>query len=217
MMETDALIKRLAADLKGGARSPMANSHRPTLALATLAAGLGTVMLLVTSLGVRPDLASAVMTPAVQLKLLSCLVLAVGAYFLAAKWMQPGTSGSAFGLMPGIVLLLAGLVVNPAAITSASDFAAAAHQGLPMICVVMVVAFSLLPLAVLLGVMRGGASTRPGLAGGVAGILAGSLGAFAYGLHCPIDSTVFVAIWYGASIASVALIGVILGRWLLAW
>lgn len=217
MMETDALIKRLAADLKAGSQSPLSHDHHTRLALATFGVGLGTVMLLATSLGVRPDLASASVTPAVALKLLPFLALAVGAYFLAAKWMQPGATGSAFGLMPGIILLLAGLVANPVAITSASDFAAAALQGSPMICMAMIVAFSLVPLGVLLNVMRGGASTRPSVAGGVAGILAGSLGAFAYGLHCPIDSTVFVAIWYGASIAFVGLIGAVLGRWLLAW
>ena len=217
MMETDALIKRLAADLKAASHSPMANAHRPHLALATLGAGLGTVMLLVMTLGIRPDLASVVATPPVLLKLLPSLVLAVGAYMLAAQSMRPAASMSALVLLPGIILLLAGLVTSPATITSAPAFAAAAFQGSPTTCMAMIVAFSLLPLAVLLSALRNGASTRPGVTGAAAGLLAGSLGAFAYGLYCPVDSTVFVAIWYGISIASVTLMGIFLGRWVLQW
>jgi hypothetical protein len=51
----------------------------------------------------------------------------------------------------------------------------------------------------------------------MAGLVAGSLTATAYALHCPDDSLPFIAVWYGGAIAVCALLGAKLGPWLLRW
>jgi hypothetical protein len=55
------------------------------------------------------------------------------------------------------------------------------------------------------------------MTGAVAGLFAGALGAVLYATHCPDDSPLFVAVWYGLAIAAVALIGALAGRRLLRW
>jgi hypothetical protein len=65
--------------------------------------------------------------------------------------------------------------------------------------------------------MRHGAPTRPALAGAVAGLLAGGLGAALYAAHCTDDSPLFVATWYTIAIAGVTIVGSLLGRYFLRW
>jgi hypothetical protein len=69
----------------------------------------------------------------------------------------------------------------------------------------------------MLHAVRQSAPLRPALAGGAAGLLAGAVGAFAYGLHCTDDSPMFLALWYLAGISLVALAGAGLGRRVLRW
>jgi len=84
-------------------------------------------------------------------------------------------------------------------------------------CVGAIILASLPALAVMLAAMRLGIPTRPGWAGGMAGILAGSLGALAYTLACINDGAAFVALWYSLAIAIMAAIGATAGRRVLAW
>jgi len=74
-----------------------------------------------------------------------------------------------------------------------------------------ILAASLPPLVVLLCVMRAGAPTRPALAGAIAGMLSGALGAGAYALACKNDAGLFVALWYPLAILALAALGAALG------
>jgi hypothetical protein len=65
--------------------------------------------------------------------------------------------------------------------------------------------------------LRRATPTRLSYAGGVAGLLAGSIGALAYTLACINDGTVFVSIWYSLAILLTSVIGALLGRRALAW
>jgi hypothetical protein len=73
------------------------------------------------------------------------------------------------------------------------------------------------PLAAVLTALRVGAPYSPGTAGAVAGLLAGSLGATLYALHCTDDSPLFVALWYSPPIALATLAGAAAGSRLLRW
>jgi hypothetical protein len=65
--------------------------------------------------------------------------------------------------------------------------------------------------------LRAGAPRSTALAGTVAGLIAGGLGATLYATHCTDDSPLFVALWYPIGIALVALAGRIAGERLLRW
>jgi hypothetical protein len=55
------------------------------------------------------------------------------------------------------------------------------------------------------------------MAGALAGLLAGSVGASLYAIHCTDDSPLFVALWYPPPIALAALAGAVTGYRLLRW
>ena len=70
-------------------------------------------------------------------------------------------------------------------------------------------------LAVTVASLRRGAPLRPGVAGAVAGLFAGGLGAALYATHCVDDSPLFVTAWYSLAIAIVVLFGTLAGwKWL---
>ncbi len=55
------------------------------------------------------------------------------------------------------------------------------------------------------------------LAGAGAGLLAAAIGATLYATHCPDDSPLFVASWYGLATLVVVIIGSIAGSKWLRW
>ena len=77
--------------------------------------------------------------------------------------------------------------------------------------------FAAIPLAAVIYALRKGAPTRLKLCGGIAGIVAGGIGAAAYAFNCTSDTIPFIAIWYGAAIVLCAVIGAQLGPRVLRW
>lgn len=55
--------------------------------------------------------------------------------------------------------------------------------------------------------LRRGAPTSPDQAGLLTGIAAGSLGIFAYSLHCPYDDILHIGLWHSLVVAASAVIG----------
>ena len=85
------------------------------------------------------------------------------------------------------------------------------------VCSVSIVSLSLPVLGALLWALRQLAPTRPALTGAVAGMLAGSLAASIYSLHCPETSLTFFAVWYAGGIALMSVVGAVLGMRVLRW
>jgi len=65
--------------------------------------------------------------------------------------------------------------------------------------------------------MRGQAPTQLPLAGTAAGLLAGTVGALVYCLHCPELQAPFVGTWYLVGMLIPGLFGALLGPRLLRW
>jgi len=65
--------------------------------------------------------------------------------------------------------------------------------------------------------MKGLAPTRIRLAGAAAGLSAGAGAAVVYSLHCPELSAPFIGFWYLLGMLIPALVGALLGPWLLRW
>jgi hypothetical protein len=210
--DTDGLIRELARDA-GNSRLPGAPAFTLILIAATLLSlGLAIAMVLLL-VGARPDLAAAIYRAPFVYKVGSMLALGLGGVFLAGRAALPGSGRlTALALVPAIALL---------AFRAATD-----HSGLSVMgrsdislrdCVTTIIVVSLPPLAVLLCVMRTGAPTRPALAGAIAGMLSGALGAGAYALACTNDAGLFVALWYPLAILATAALGAAIGRRVLAW
>jgi len=85
------------------------------------------------------------------------------------------------------------------------------------LCPWLIIAASLAPLAALLWAVRALAPTRLRLAGLMAGLAGGGLGAAAYCLHCDEMAAPFLAAWYTLGIAAAGALGWLAGPRLLRW
>jgi hypothetical protein len=210
--ETDSLIRALAR--QAGAerdRTPFAFDRAFLIAAAlSLAVSVALVWVLV---GLRPDLLAEEQRTPFAFKIASTLSLACGGFFLARRAVRPGSVGlPLLALLPGVLLL---------AFRGATD-----QSGLPVmghsdvsaaVCVGTILMVSMPALWLILRVLRTGAAACPGIAGALAGLLSGALGAAAYTLGCTNDAGLFVAIWYSTAILIMTCLGAAFGRRVLAW
>ncbi|MGA9089788.1 MAG: DUF1109 domain-containing protein [Bradyrhizobium sp.] len=206
-MQTEQLIRTLAAD----------NLHRARpvgfmLAMALLAAAPVSVAMFLVTLGVRPDVMTAVHNPFFDLKFVVTLALAISAIVVSLHLSRPEASlkGWAWLLLIPAAILAAGI---------ASEMMV--PQRLPMmtrligsnsrVCMTAIPLMSLPLLAAALIGLRHGAPARPAVAGAIAGLLSAGLAATLYASHCPDDSPLFVATWYTIATAMVTAVGALAG------
>jgi hypothetical protein len=211
-MRTEDLIRALAND---SASQPEPVARRfVTLALVGVLAAACVFTLILTP---RPDLSVAIATPRVAFKFVIAITLVGAAGALALRVMRPEAQSSLWSiLVPALALLTVGVVAE-----LIGSPPAAWRQLLlgsnALACVTLVPLLSLLPLGAILVALRYGAPSQPRVAGATAGLLAGGIGSALYALHCPDDSPLFVAAWYGLSITVVTALGAALGARLLRW
>jgi len=212
-MKTEDLINAIAQD---AAARTMPMSWRLIFAV-----GGGCVLAalaLVATIGVRPDIWSALGTWRFDAKLLSVVAVLAGAWGAVRHLSRPqGDSRSA--LFSAALPMLVAVVAIAAELLSApvATWGQRAIGSNAKLCLVAILGLSLAPLAVLLATMRAGAPRSPSLAGGAIGLLAGAIGALFYAIHCPDDSPLFVALWYTPPIAVMAATGAVLGNRMLRW
>jgi hypothetical protein len=211
-MNTEDLLNALAADVA----TPPPRAARDW-SLGVAGGALFSLVALLATLKARSDIAAVALDPRFDFKFLAALSLAVPAVWLSARLARPGSGlrgGAWLAVAPALlaVVCLADLLLTPEATWRAQ----AAGQFAPW-CVVCVPLASLAPLAGILHAMSRGAPTNQRLAGLIAGLAAGGVGAFVYALHCTDDSPLFVATWYSLGVAIMGAIGAALGPRVLRW
>lgn len=208
------LIDQLVADL----------APTPPHALARrMAAGLGaglvvSAILMLLWLGPRPDMMPAMATMAFWAKFAFTLLLALAGIAAASRMARPATGA-------GAPLTLASLVLAAMVVLAIAQFATAPAPERPalllggsaLVCPWYIMALSVPVLAGAVWAIRGLAPTHLTLAGAMAGLAAGGVGAFVYSFHCIESAMPFVAIWYSLGIAGATLAGALLGRLMLRW
>lgn len=212
-MQTNDLIKALSADA-ATSTPPLGYVWWVAILAATIVAAAAFFVLI----GPRPDFAVAAHTVRFLSKFVVTLTLAVTAFALLRVLSRPGSNvrRAALWLVLPPVLLTAAVAAELFAIPS--DQLVTVWWGKNVyICLTFIPLIGLAPLAVFLGALRYGAPTRPGLAGAVAGLLAGGIAATFYAAHCTDDSPLFVSTWYSCAIAGLAGLGTVLGRRLARW
>ncbi len=212
-MKTDDLIRAIAQDA-----TPTGLRPQTSLALA-LAGGVAAAALLFSLLlGPRDDAVASLDQLRFLLKFAVTLGLAAAAFGLVQQLARPGSSAglwrSALLLAPG--LLLIGIAGELLALPEERWLAALVGVN-ARTCLTYIPLMGVAPLGLILLALRRGAPTRPGLAGAVAGLIAGGISAAFYASHCPDDSPLFVATWYVLAIAMLVALGAVLGRRLLRW
>lgn len=169
-------------------------------------------------LGMRGDLAQAMLAPVTAMKWLLPLGVALPALSAMLSLTRPQTSGVPVLRVALIVGILAGLWLLSSILSMPGELRWPAIRGSSMPqCLTAVVSISIIPLGLAFWILRDGASPAPIYCGACTGLAAGGLSAAIYALHCNEDSPLFFLTWYGLGILIVAGLGAIAGRYLLRW
>ena len=211
-MKTNDLISLLAQDTPVRMRPGRAMAYAMLIGIA-----ISTVILLST-IGIRTNMAEAIQTARVLFKIGFTLVLSVTACRLVFRIGLPGVELKWRGLALLVpLLLLIGAIAVELSVVPHDAWETAMKGRYSNFCLFFIPLLSLAPLGGFLWALRYGAPGNPGVAGAVAGLAAGGLAAAIYAWHCPDDSPLFVASWYVLAISLVTLSGFLLGRRLLKW
>jgi hypothetical protein len=215
-MNTDRLIDMLSAELEA------VNSGRlgRALILAIVTGGAIAFGLMLVTVGPRRDLQSTAPIEWVAVKLLFALSVIVTGALLLNRSMRPGLEDATnWGriFLPFLAALAVALAVLLGQPQAWRELLRGATTVSPLRCLLFIMFFAAMPLAAVIYALRQGAPTRLELCGGIAGIVAGGIGAAAYAFNCTSDTIPFIAIWYGAAIVICAGIGAQLGSRVLRW
>jgi hypothetical protein len=212
-MRTDDLIHLLVADQ----RAPSISVERGLAIAVTIGLAVAAALFWI-SLGPRDDIVAAATTPRFVFKVVESLLLAGAAALLVVRLSRPGADMRAATVAVfAAPALLAITLVAELVLVSPTQWQTKLVGSNSVACITAIPLMSLPLLVCALYALRQGAPTRPGLAGGVAGMLAGGLAAALYAMKCTDDSPLFVAVWYSLAISAVSLVGAIAGQRVLRW
>jgi hypothetical protein len=211
-MKTDDLIDLLAADNA---------APRPDLGLRLLAAAFGgaalSFLLLMLEHGIRPNLADTILNWRVATKFAVALTLAATSAVLVLRLARPMPERGAWPILLPAPLILVGAGIAEMAVSPPGAWPSLAIGRYGTACLVAVPLLSALPLAAVLLALQSGAPAVPAQAGAAAGAMAAGLGSALYALHCPDDSPLFLALFYGMGATAVILAGRAGGATVLRW
>ncbi len=212
-MKTDDLIQALSADTARQRRSP---DVLLAFALAASVATAGAMLLL--TIGVRADFMTVLYTLRFPFKFVVTVSVVLTAAIVFRRSLFPVASRH-----PHALLLLAGPLVlglGVAAELSAlppEAWAMASRGKNALLCLTVIPALGVVPLALMLRTLQLAAPTRPVFSGFCAGILAGAIAATFYAAHCTDDSPLFMATWYPIAVGMLGAAGALLGRFVARW
>ena len=210
-MRTEDLIDALVRDARSGR-----TSFERTFAFAETAGIVVAVVLFISTLGLRADFAQAIVTPWYALKLSLLLATAALAIPVVAAFARPGAEVRSAALIVPVALLGLAVVADLAVLGVPGSLMRLQGKN-AVVCLLFIPFFAAAPLVATLIALRDGAPVRPVCAGLAAGLLSGAIGGLLYGLYCPDDSPLFVAVWYPIGISLMAAVGGLAGRFLLRW
>jgi len=213
-MRTDDLIATLSDGLE-----PVKSGAVARLLVGSILLGvLGSILVMLTMIGLRHDISTAMVSFGMWVKLVYTFAIAAFGFWLVERAGRPGAE------MMRPLLLLA-LPLLAIAVLSALQMSNASQADVPRmimghssrVCAPLVLMTALPTLAATFWALRRLAPTRLTTAGAIAGLFAGGTGAFVYSFHCTEGAAPFIAIWYTLGIVVTAAVGALLGPRLLRW
>ncbi|MBW6422865.1 DUF1109 domain-containing protein [Rhizobium sp. XQZ8] len=214
MRDTDDIINSLASGLKPVKRDAL----RGRFLMGVLPALFVSLLLMLTIVGLRIDMAQALMLPVFWIKSAYNALIAITALWATYHLARPdGSQGRFFKTLAAIFLAMAivaaiQLMVAPPQTYNHMIFGSSALH-----CPFLIFGFALPIFAGINWVLRRGAPTDLRLTGFIAGIAAGAAGAWVYSWFCTENGMPFVLIWYSVGILLVGGLGALTGPRLLRW
>lgn len=213
-MNTEQLIQSLSAKVPAVPRRALSKR----IAFGILGGAIITLALVLSILGIRPDLHDAMLGFSFWMKWIYTASLGVGSVLAVARLARPTpTSLRWMWLLAIPVLLLAGIGIGELASTPPADWLAMWLGQSWMVCPWIVLVLATPIFIGLLWSFRRLAPTQLRAAGAAAGLAAGAWAATIYCVHCPETSAIFVLTWYSLGILLAAGVGALVGPRLLRW
>nr|WP_305038080.1 DUF1109 domain-containing protein [Neorhizobium galegae] len=204
----------MVGDLKPVPRRALARRFA-TGVLPALAMSL---VLMLATLGLRIDMAEALMLPVFWIKSAYNVLLAITAFLAAYQLARPdGSRGRFFQFAAAIVAIMAVVAIGQLMMSPAETYRSLIIGSSALHCPLLIFLFALPVLAGNVWVLRRGAPTDLRLTGFIAGIAAGAAGAWVYSWFCTENGMPFVLIWYSLGILLAGILGSLLGPRLLRW
>ncbi|MBY5363941.1 DUF1109 family protein [Rhizobium leguminosarum] len=214
MRETEDVIDSLVRDLKPVPRHALERRF----ALAILPALAVSLLLMLIVVGLRTDMAQALMLPVFWIKSAYNALLAIAAFAAVYRLSRPdGSEGRFFGIAAAIILALAVMAIIQLALSPAASYPVLVLGSSALHCPLLIFAFAMPILIANTWVLRGGAPSNLGITGFIGGIAAGASGAWVYSWFCTENGLPFVTLWYSLGILLTGAIGALLGPRLLRW
>jgi hypothetical protein len=214
IMNTQQLIASLRKDVPRVTRYALAER----VGLGIISGGLVTTLLVITVLGIRPDLQFAMRGFSFWMKWAYTIALGIGTAHAVTRLARP-IPGSLreLWIIAIPVIILAGICIGELAGTPSAQWPAMWLGQSWTICPWLVLALAAPIFVALLWSFRRLAPTRLRAAGAAAGLAAGAWAATIYCLHCAETSAIFVLTWYSLGILLAAGTGAVLGPRLMRW
>ncbi|HWU98711.1 MAG TPA: DUF1109 domain-containing protein [Oxalicibacterium sp.] len=179
---------------------------------------LASIGMMLTFLGMRPNLNELIMMPAFWIKIAFVVCLAAVGWVASARLSTPGTRITMLPLLIALPVLLIWIVGAISLMHAAPGERAQLFWGQTWRYCPFLIALLSMPLFVaVLKIMRNLAPVRLRLAGATAGFAAGAAATMVYSLHCPEIAAPFVGFWYLVGIMIPTVIGVLIGPRVLRW
>ena len=213
-MQTEELIETLVLAVRPVPR----HFVERRIALGLIVGGAGALAVVITVLGIRPDIGEAVYGFRFWMKWIYTASLGGASIILIIKLARPTGEGiRCLDIMPFPVLLLTFMAGIELWRTPRADWSTLwlGHSWGTAPWMVF-----LLSLPVLIGLIkpyRSFAPTRLRLAGTAIGLTAGAWGAALYSLHCTEVSALFVVTWYSLGICLCGMVGMLTGPLMFRW
>jgi hypothetical protein len=213
-VNTEQLIESLSRNVPRVSRHALGRRIRYGL----YGGGVIAAALVVSLLGVRPDLSSAVESFSFWMKTTYTISVGVLAVVAVSRLARP-TPASLRGLwlLAVPVLVLAGIAIGELANTPTQDWLALWLGGSWRVCPWILLALAMPMLLGLGWSFRKFAPRHLRAAGAAAGLASGAWAAAIYCLHCPESAALFVLTWYSLGMVLATLIGALLGPRLMRW
>ena len=213
-MKTDDLISLLATG--AGDIEPHVAERRYAKAMALGA--IGALLVMLSLMSIRRDLADAALLPMFWLKIGFVVCVVSASLFAALRLSRPGARLDWVPrLMAAPVLVMWVIAAYVLIQSEPSERADLFYGSTSAYCPFFIALFSIPAFISVIWAMKGLAPTRPRLAGFAAGLLAGAIAALVYCLHCTEIEAPFVGFWYVLGMFIPATVGALLGRVLLRW
>lgn len=213
-MNTAELIIRLSQEApKPRLKSPAYYGWRLGIVLAVY--GLGVQFFL----HLRPDLLTQLIRPAFALEIILLVLLTVSSSAAAVFSMYPDMHQKHWALNVPYVLffVLVTFITSQVLMPLDIRMVIPAPGGHAMECALCIAAVSLVPSALIFGVIRKGASVHPLRAGSFAVLAASSIGCLTLRLAEENDSLVHLTQWHYLPTLIFGILGALIGKVLLKW